>query len=506
MATTPSPQPSFSPRQKWTIALNVTLSTIAAFAILIGINYVSSRYFHHRFYLSKDTRVQLSPKTLSVLKSLTNDVNITVYYDKEEPLYADIMSLLQEYEAHSRKINVKTIDYYEAPAAAAAFQARRLMSSITNKDFVVFESNVDGKPHWDSVSGNWLNEYRYSLQPMTNAADSTMYISQKRIKFNGEMLFTAKIFSLTQAKPLKAYFLQGHRERSPTDTGDLGSSKLADIFHRNYVETRILDNLFGTNSVPPDCSLLVIDGPRGEFQPLELDKISQYLDQGGRMFVLLDQISAGHNLGLEKVLEKWNVRVGHATVQDIKNATDETGASFSVSALTLHDVMKPILGRPLVMLVPRPIERIKAPTPSAADEPQVTELAFSSTNSVLTNSLDIVPTGPRAYSLMVAVEKSAPKGVVTDERGATRMLIAGDAYFLDNQIIGYAANEDFADAAVNWLLERTTFLQGVGPRPVSEYQLLLNPHQINTVKGLLLGAIPGGILLFGGLVWLRRRK
>ena len=107
---------------------------------------------------------------------------------------------------------------------------------------------------------------------------------------------------------------------------------------------------------------------------------------------------------------------------------------------------------------------------------------------------------------MVAVEKSAPKGVVTDERGATRMLITGDAYFLDNQLIGYGANEDFADSSVNWLLERTTFLQGIGPRPVSEYQLLLSPHQKNTLKGLLLGAIPGGILLFGGLVWLRRRK
>jgi ABC-2 type transport system permease protein len=502
MATTPSPQPSFSPRQKWSIALSVTLSTIAAFAILVGINYLSSRYFFKRIYLSQDTRVQLSSKTLSVLKSLTNNVNITVYYDKEEPLYADIMSLLQEYEAHSRKLHVKTIDYYRDPGAAAAFQARRLMGSNTNKDFIVFESNE----RWDSVPGNLLNQYRYALLPMTNDEDSTMYISQKRTKFNGEMLFTAKIFSLTQAKQLKAYFLQGHGERSPADIGDLGSSKLANIFHRNYVDTRTLDNLFGTNSIPQDCSLLVIDGPRGEFQPIELDKISQYLEQGGRMFVLFDQISAGHNLGLEKVLEKWNVRIGHSTVLDMKNAADESGASFSVSALTLHDVMKPILNEKLIMLAPRPIGRIKAPSQSAADEPQVTELAFSSTNSVLTNSVDSNPGASRPYPLMVAVEKSAPKGVVTDERGATRMLITGDAYFLDNQIIGYGANEDFADAAVNWLLERTTFLDGIGPRPVSEYQLLLNPHQTNTVKGLLLGAIPGGILLFGGLVWLRRRK
>jgi ABC-2 type transport system permease protein len=499
MATPPSPQPSFSPRQKWSIVLSVTLTTVAAFAILIGINYLSSRYFFKRIYLSQDTRVQLSPKTISVLKALTNDVNVIVYYDKEEPLYADIMSLLEEYQAHSSKLTVKTIDYYRDPGAAAAFQSQIHLGSFTNKDFVVFESN--GRTN--SVDGNWLNAYRYAFQPSTNAEDSTMYISQKRVKFNGEMLFTTKLFALTQAKPLKAYFLEGHGERKLTDTSDQGCSKLADVFHRNYVDTKILDNLFGTNSIPQDCSLLVIDGPRAEFQDVELGKISQYLEQGGRLFVLFDANSVDHQLGLEKVLEKWNVRVTHSTVTDMKNATDDTGSAFSVSALTLHDVMKPILGKQLEIVLPRPIGRIKAPSQSATDEPQVTELAFSSTNSVLKDN----PKGdPRPYPLMVAVEKSAPKGVVTDERGATRMLITGDSYFLNNQIIDYSVNGDFADASVNWLLERTTFLEGVGPRPVSEYQLLLNPQQNNAVKALLLGAIPGGILLFGGLVWLRRRK
>src|SRR3569833_1926520 len=81
MANLPSPQPSFSPRQKWSIVLSVTQTTVAAFAILIGINYLSSRYFFKRIYLSQDTRVQLSPKTISVLKALTNDVNDIVYYD-----------------------------------------------------------------------------------------------------------------------------------------------------------------------------------------------------------------------------------------------------------------------------------------------------------------------------------------------------------------------------------------------------------------------------------------
>src|SRR5262249_22790282 len=112
---------------------------------------------------------------------------------------------------------------------------------------------------------------------------------------------------------------------------------------------------------------------------------------------------------------------------------------------------------------------------------------------------------PRAYPLVTAVEKATSKAVVT-ERGTTRMLIAGDSLFLDNQLIEAGANQDFADAVINWLLERNVLLEGLGPRPVKEYRLLMNTDQIGAVKGILLGAIPGGILLFGGLVWLRRRK
>jgi hypothetical protein len=502
MATTPSPQPSFSPRQKWSIAFSVGATTIAAFAILVGINYLAhQQFFRKRIYLSQDTRVQLSPKTISVLKSLTNKVDITVYYNKEEPLYGDIMSLLREYQAHSPKLKLRTIDYYDQPGdAAALLSSLKFLGSVTNKDFILFESNG----RFDSVNGNQLNSYRFDWQQSTNPGDSQVYVNQKRVKFNGEMLFTAKIFSLTQAKQLKAYFTQGHAERKRTDSGTEGSSKLVEVFHRNFVQTETLDTLLGTNSIPLDCNLLVIDGPQAEFQPVELEKISQYLEQGGRLFALFDNFSVEHNIGLEKVLAKWNVRVTHNTVLDPAYAipNDEQGRAFGVAALTLHDLMKPILGKELEIVLPRPIERIKAPSQSGADEPVVTELAFSSTNSILLGDA----TGERrSHPLMAAVEKGVPKGVVT-ERGATRMLITGDSFFLNNQIINFQVNEDFADAAVNWLLERTTFLEGVGPRPVSEYRLLMNPGQTNAVKGLLLGAIPGGILVLGGLVWLRRRK
>ena len=349
-----------------------------------------------------------------------------------------------------------------------------------------------------------LKPYEYGLENTATESDPKLSLSRKQIVFKGEMYFTAKIFGVTQAKALKAYFLQGHKERSPVERGDEGYSKITEIFHRNHVETPALDNLFSTNTVPLDCSLLVIAGPQAEFQPEESEKISQYLDQGGRLFALFDAYSLAHRLGLEGVLAKWNVNVTHSMILDPDLAQDpeHTGSAFAVTNFAPHDIMKSLAGSPMEFFLARPIERIKASSQTGADEPQVTDLAFSSVNSRLRDrpSLDSA-----AYPLMVAVEKAAAKGVLT-ERGTTRMVIVGDSMLLDNKLIPAGGNEDFADAAINWLLERTSFLSGVGPRPITQYRLQMTPHETNTVKGLLLGAIPGGILLFGGLVWLRRRK
>src|SRR6185295_18724881 len=116
---------------------------------------------------------------------------------------------------------------------------------------------------------------------------------------NGEMVFTAKLFALTQPKPLKAYFLKGHGERLPNDSNETeGYSKLAEIFHRNYVQTDVLETLLGTNTVPLDCNLLVIAGPRNELSEVELEKINEYLNQGGRLFALFDVYSTNRQLGL----------------------------------------------------------------------------------------------------------------------------------------------------------------------------------------------------------------
>jgi hypothetical protein len=106
---------------------------------------------------------------------------------------------------------------------------------------------------------------------------------------------------------------------------------------------------------------------------------------------------------------------------------------------------------------------------------------------------------------MAAIEQKAIAGVA-NPRGGTRVVVAGDSIFLGNYYIEGGANRDFLGYAVNWLLDRPSLINGIGPRPVTEFRLIMTRTQQQEVRWLLLGALPGAVLLLGGLVWLARRK
>jgi hypothetical protein len=106
---------------------------------------------------------------------------------------------------------------------------------------------------------------------------------------------------------------------------------------------------------------------------------------------------------------------------------------------------------------------------------------------------------------MVAVE-NAIRGVST-ERGSTRMLIVGDSFFLANRFIdAEPGNRAFAGYAANWLLDRMQLLQGIGPRPIGQYEIVMTKAQVQATRWLLLAAMPGSVLMLGAVVWLFRRR
>lgn len=499
MSNEPSAQVSFSTGQRWRIGFNVCVSTVALLALLIMVNYVAARHFK-RFQWTAHARFELHPLTIRMLQTITNQVNVVVLFDATDPLFSSVSGLMNEYRFANPKIMVETIDYTRDPSGAQLAKAKYKLDSPASKDMVIFACNGRTKV----VYGKELSDY--DLSNVVSGKSQEV----KRKAFKGEMLFTSAIFDVTQDRKPKAYFLQGHREHNPdSDEQLLGYSKFTALLaSKNIVVNKL--SLQDAEEVPADCQLLIIAGPVDPLLPHELEKIEKYLNQGGRLFLLVNNYPVlVRKSGLEKILGKWGVVIGSNVVSDPDNRIASN--DLILREFSDHLIVKPLAESMLYMILARSVSKRENGS-SSADAAQVKELVFTGPNGITmsdigTNGIAPNPTLDRRGKIpvMVAVEKGSIQGITAD-RGSTRMVVVGESIFLGNETIGKAANQDFANLAVSWLLDRSQLMGGIEPRPIKEYTIMLTQSQMVNVRWILLGGLPGSVLLLGLVVWFRRRS
>jgi hypothetical protein len=436
------------------------------------------------------------------LQSLTNQVKVTLYYDKDNTYYTTILDLLKEYKLASPRISLRLVDYKRDPAAAQDLQTKDKYEFLANQwatNVVIFDAGKPGEGQIKYIQGDAL--VQATLEP---TGDKDVPYRRKMLAFAGERAFTALLIQVTNPKRAMAYFLQGHGEHPIDGANDNGGYvKFCLILAMNNIQPKPL-LLLGTNSVPADCDLLIVPGPRSRIPDMELQKVEQYLTEGGRLLALFNYTSVNQETGLEKLLAKWGVAVSTNVVMDPEHCPSPSGESdeLIVSAFSTHPLVNPLVGYGIDLIKPRAISELKG-RPQSAEAPQVKELMFSGQNSFL----DSARGQKQHFPLGVAIEKGAIKGVIT-ERGTTRMVVLGDSFCLANAFVDSDSwrNHDFAGYLANWLLDRPQLLESIGPRVVKEYKLRMTRTQLQSAEWILLGAMPGAGLLLGWLVWFRRRR
>jgi hypothetical protein len=491
MAEPSHPETTFSPYRRWGIGLNVSLVILTVFAVVVMVNYLSHDYFA-RYYLSSRGRIPLSPLTTKFLESLTNQVKITIYYDKSDSYYSMIVDLLTEYKTINPRLQVQTVDYLRDPGSAMLLKEkyRKYLGAPGAKDLIIFD--CEGRS--DAVNGKALIDYVTERVP----DEKKLNFLRKPFAFTGERLFTLALIEVTTPKRLKAYFLQCDGGHDIDDTDEnVGYSKFAGILRQNYVEALKL-SLLGTNQVPEDCNVLVIPGPSKPIPEVTLEKVNQYLDQGGRLLVLFN--FASRETGLEPMLARWGVSVGTNVIKDLENTeVPATGNDMVVRNFSRHPIVNSV--RALHLILPHSVGKLRNSNVTA-DAARVDEIAMTGPSGFAPDNKAL---GHRSFPLMVAVEKGAIKGVTTD-RGTTRMVVLGDSIFLGNHQIDSADNQDFGGYVVNWLLDRPQLLEGIHDRKIAEYRLVMTHTQLKSAEWILLAGFPGAVLGFGLLIWLRRRQ
>lgn len=493
---------SFSVERRRRIALNVVGSIVGLLAILIFLNILGMRHFI-RLHLDSRDSSELSPMTTEALKKLERDVKVILLFEKELPLYSSIDNLLREYENASPRISVERVDYTREPQRAENIKKRYQLILPELKEKTYFRNLVIFDIPGRTPRVIYEKEFSdFNVNNYVSGKESEI----KRVTFKGEMLFTGALVSLLESSQKIAYFSEGHREHSLKDDNvNSGYSKFAEILKQSNIEVKGL-SIWSEKEIPADCSLLIVGGPQDLLTEDEITKIDNYLSRGGSLLVLMPQLG---KTGLEPLMKDWGIDVKDQLVYDPVSHWNYNPVVTNFNSQS--PISRPLFGSMLLLPLCREVSKsstaIRGP-----DAPQVVELFRSSTSGMgvsLNQKGEVVTEEgeqPAELSMAASVEKGALAGVRFG-RGTTRIVVIGNSRFFDNRWLDATpANRDFTVLALNWLLDRTQLMGGVGPKAILEYQLSMSQAQLHLLVLIMILIVPGCVMGLGMIVWFWRRN
>jgi len=499
-------RPSFEPGRRYRYVAQIFISTVAFAVILVLANYLAATRRVWRFELASGTHTSLAPLTRQTLHSLTNDLTVTVLFRSTSGLFPHVVSLLREYEVESPHVKVRYVDSDRDPERAGVLKIQYQLGNRIG-DVVVFELGGQRRV----VAESELSVYNpEDIRAMMS--DPTVEV--RRSAFQGEWRFTAAIAALVEGNQGRVALIVGHGEHDwDGEDSDKGYARFARLLdHEKNLSISTLN--LTTNDLPADCQLAIIAGPTSLFLRPELARIEAFLQRGGRVLLLLNGYAPNNQTGLDRWLNHWGVEAPPQYAGDAPDfSVDPWG--LTTKFFGTHPLMTPFRRAEGVLYFPFP--RVVRPLPAnrlPADAPKVDILVTTSdagsTKSDLVNFATDTSKGDVQrvrVPLAVAVEKGGVAGVAA-ARGGARMVVVGDSHLFANNALeqpeNTAGNHDFAALCVSWLLDRPQAL-AIGPRPIREWRLRLTRPQEVTLSWVLLGAMPGTVLLAGLLMWFRRR-
>jgi len=464
-------------------------------ALLLIVNYFGWKYYK-RFDWTGSQLYSLSEKTLNVLKGLNRDVDFIVFLspDQQHEIYQPTTELLARYGAASRRVHVRIVDPQKKP-----IESQQLVKKYgVTTTGVVVTSGKDKR----IIDSNDLAELDFRTLQTAGAPQMT--------GFKGEQLFTSAVLQLSEGRKPKILFTTGHGERSLDDQSGLGLSSAQQLLgHDNFVLEEW--SSLGKPAVPPGTDLLVIAGPTGSFVPPEMDAFSAYLNNGGRMLVLLDPAlgqAVGTGLvttGLEGWLGRYGIKVGQNIVVDPSNPLPFFGPETIFSKeYGEHPITKALAegNVPVLLRVVRSI------APGSAPGVKLTELVRTSSEgwgeTDLAN-LDKVGRDPRDLAGPVSIGVVAESSTTAPGKRQMRLVAVGDSDFAANELMGAnVGNTVLLANALNWLVEREALL-GIPPKKTEQVKLTLTQGEFNVVR-LVAAALPLLSVLVGVVVFYRRRR
>ena len=515
-------------RSLWAASGSVGAGLLLIAILIAMINYLGWKY-HQRLDWTKSRFYSLSEKSLAVLESLEQKVEVIVFMPPGSELYSAITELLARYDAATGQLEVRLVDPERNPAQAQELLDRYDISQRT----VVLESGDERR----TVAESDLVDYDYAGMQFGQSPLIT--------DFKGEQVFTGAILELIEKRKPQILFTSGHGEAGLDDVSPGGLSQARDFLGRDNFAMEEWPTL-GKGSVPEGTDLVVVAGPRTAFVEPELDLLADYLRTGGRLILMLDPTVGDQGLqtsGFTSWLENWGVVLGQDIVVDTANPLPFYSAeTFFANAYLDHPITEALdeAGYPVIFSLARTVGRSETgvegarvtelirSSPQAWGETRLTELSAvekdpedleGPVSLAVAIELDFHGSAPETTAVPSAAETSAaddPELEVSSLEGempprlvarppSARLVVLGDSDFARNAQLAKLGNPTLLLNVMNWLVERENLLE-IPAKEARQLTLSLARSELSSIYWFVLLILPGLSVGVGTLVYLRRRR
>jgi len=437
-------------------------------SILVVVNAISFSHYS-LFDLTGEKVYTLSGQSGKVARSLKE--NVTIYAFDKPMRFEQIKAFLDRYVYASKKIRYEIIDPDKKPAMAKKFKV------IDYGSFVV--------------------------QTASGRVESTKKMSEEEI--------TNTILKATTARQKKIYVLQGHEERDIANLKPLGwSGAKKELESAMYVVEPL--NWFSSGKIPDDCDLLIIPGPRNDFQEGEIKRLGDYMDKGGNIMFTLDP-SALPNI--ERLLGEYGFIFYDDIILDpLSQQMGFDPMVATVSSYEDHPITKDFKTATFYP-VARSLKLKSQNNKKAELRPigRTTKLSWSETdlksiedNAPVYSKADDIP-GPRTISASAKwdVGPSRQERKIGEKNRQGRMIVTGDSDFASNSTVALLGNRDMFLNMVAWLLDEDARIS-IRPKTRGFNPIFFTSGQLMFIFWSVVVAMPLIAAMAGVIVIIRRRK
>jgi len=461
-------------RAGWPRRLSRGAVVVAAAALTLGANVALFRHDVH-FDVTSEKAFTPSPDARRVVEGLTSDVELTYFYQKQDPAGRAAKTMLEIMGRANPRLRVRTVDPDQHPGLAS-----RLGVRVYN--VAVLES--DGRRL--QVVSTQDRDIALGIVRVTRASVKTICFAAGHGEYDIDNFEYHTHFEGVQAHS------HGAEGAGVVLMEQHGVGRLRRALESLGFAARKV-TLATAGRVPGECAALVEASPRTRYAPSESDVLAEYLGRGGAALLLYD-VAFPIEPRLAAVLRSAGIRVGAGVVVDPLDHYFTDEQMVAVPRYADHPITRGLA----LSFYPgvRPLELVPAPGVTVAP------LVSSSAESYV-RPLGAMPAPARRAHVLAAAAEGVLPGA-SDAR-PFRLVVVGDGDFASNSFFPYMSNSDLVLAMLAWLVreERAPTLKP--PVEVLPTVVLTN-RQVRGIFMVTVMVLPGVVIGAGSVVWWRRRR